>query len=246
MRPPSTLRYTEEGDVARITLVRELTDMAMVRELTEICDHLEDNSPAKVVVIRGAGPHFCRGIDFLAFRPDQAMDIHGFNKWEKLISRVERLPKATIAALHGDVIGGGLQLALACDLRVAAPDTRVQLNELHLGFLPGMATFRLAKYIGMGRAKRMIMTAQQMGAAEALSIGLVDAVGEDLEASVAAQVEALGPKHTVAIELARRLLNESFETSFEDGIGNFLAAQHRAITQTAFIETLKKAHKGGT
>jgi enoyl-CoA hydratase/carnithine racemase len=102
-----------------------------------------------------------------------------------------------------------------------------------------MAVFRLAKYIGLGHAKRLVLTGAEVTADEALGLGLVDSVG-DLASGLAAALDSLGPKHAVAATLARRLLLESFHTEPEDAIGNFLAAQHRAISQTAFLDTLKK------
>lgn len=239
----STLRLEESDGIARITMLRNRIDMKMIRELTAVCDHLEDDSESRFVVIRGDGGNFCQGIDFHDFRPDQPMDIHGFNKWEKLTSRFERLPKVTIAALEGAVIGGGFQLALVCDVRIASPDAVFQLNEVRLGFLPGMATFRLAKYVGLGRAKRLIMQCVEVDAHKAAALGIVDEVAYDLVETVNQVIESFGQVHPVTIELARRLLNESFATDFENAIGNFLAAQHRAITQTAFHDTLKKARR---
>jgi enoyl-CoA hydratase/carnithine racemase len=237
-----TLRYVERGEIAHITFTQPHINMAMVRELTRICDHLDDDSPCKVVVFRGESC-FSKGIDFRDFRPDTPMDIHGFNKWEKCCVRIERLPKATISLIEGECIGGGAQLALVTDARIAHPDAIVQFDEVHRGFLPGMATFRLAKHVGLGRAKRLIMQCPRISAAEALDLGLVDTVSADLDAALNDAVTAFGPIHTVAVYLARRLLNESFNVDFENGLGHFLAAQHRAISQSAFLDTIKE-HQG--
>ncbi len=235
-----TLRYREDGDVAHVTLARVRIDMAMVRELTKVCDHLEDESACKVVVFRGANGQFSEGIDFKDFRPDQPMDIHGFNKWEKCCVRIERLPKATISIVEGTCSGGGAQLALVTDATIAHPSARIHFNEVHLGFLPGMATFRLAKHVGLGHAKRLIMQCPVIEPEEALSLGLVQTISDDLDGALALMIEAFGPIHTVAVHLARRLLNESYSVDFENAVGHFLAAQHRAIGQTAFLETLKR------
>lgn len=243
-----TLTYEERGDIATITLDRpdagNRIDVAFLKDMERVCHHLEDRSACRVVVLRANGDDFCRGIDFDAFDPNKPLDIHGFAKWEKLVVLLERLPKATIAALHGRVEGGGLQLALACDLRVARADTTLCLPEVHAGFLPGMATFRLAKYIGVGRARRMLITAERVAAAEALTLGLVDRVVDGLDDGVAAAVASLGPTHVVAIEMARRLLDESFAEPYEDAIGHFLAAQHRCISQAEFIANLRKRRGG--
>ncbi len=242
-----TLRYDESGEIATITLARpggNRISMRMVRELSRVCDHLEDESAAKVVVFRGDGGSFSEGIDFQDFDPNKPMDIHGFNKWEKCCTRLERLPKSTIALVDGPAVGGGLQIALVCDQRVATPRSTFQLPEVQMGFLPGMATFRFAKYVGLGHAKRILLTSPTLSAEEAASLGLIDRVDEDLDRSLTECIEALGPNHNVAVELTRRLLNESFHTSYENAIGHFLAAQHRAISQTAFLETLKKQRNG--
>lgn len=241
-----TLNFTEADGVATITLSRaggNRISMGMVRELTAVCNHLEDSSDARVVVFRGANQSFSEGIDFEDFDPNAPMDIHGFNKWEKCCTRIERLPKATIALVDGPAVGGGFQVALVCDLRICTARSSFSLPETHHGFLPGMATFRFAKYVGLGHAKRLMLTGESMGAEQALQLGVVDRVEDDLEAGLAWAIEALGPNHSVAVELTRRLLNESFHTAYENAIGHFLAAQHRAISQTAFLDTLKAHHK---
>ncbi len=244
MGPFETLGYAEAGRVATVTLKRPLTNMRLVRELTTVCDHLEDESPCEVVVLRGEGGVFHRGIDLTDFRPDQEVDIHGFNKWEKLCARIERLPKATVAAVDGAAMGGGVQLALVCDVRICTRGSTFQVDEVHRGFLPGMATWRLARFVGLGRARRMLAQARVVGAEEAHQIGLVDEVVDGLDAGIAAAVAAFGPVNTVALQLGRRLLDESSATAFEDAIGNFLAAQHRACTQPPFQATLAGAHRG--
>lgn len=241
MKPTPTLSYTEDGPVARVRFLRPRINMQMVRDLTTVADHLEDDSPCRIVVFEGGDGFFLKGMDFAEFRPDQVMDIHGFNKWEKCCVRLERLPKATVALVDGAAIGGGVQLALACDARLATPQATFQLPEVQQGFLPGMATFRLAKYIGLGHAKRLIMQCPVVSADEAASLGMIDRVVTDLNAATTETIGAFGPVHTVAVQLARRLLNESFATEFEDAIGNFLAAQHRAISQSAFLDTVAKA-----
>lgn len=241
-----TLLFSEVDGVATVTFKRaggNRINVRMVKDLTRVCDHLEDQSQAKVVVFRGDGGVFSEGMDFEDWNPKEALDIHGFNQWEKACTRLERLPRASIALIDGPALGGGFQLALVCDLRIATPRARFQLPEVHLGFLPGMATFRLAKYLGVGRARDLMLTARALGAEEAQSLGLVDRLAADPDAGLSALIAELGPNHSVAIELTRRLLNESWSTSYENALGHFLAAQHRAITQTAFLDTLRRQKK---
>ena len=244
MKPTPTLDYEETGAVARIRFRRPHINMQMVRDLTAVADHLEDESPCRIVVFEGGDGFFLQGIDFAEFRPDQPLDIHGFNKWEKCCVRLERLSKATVALIDGPAVGGGVQLALACDARIATPAATFHLPEVHQGFLPGMATFRLAKYVGLGHAKRLVMRCPVVTADEAARLGMIDEVAADLDAALANTIAAFGPVHTVAVQLARRLLNESFSTDFENAIGNFLAAQHRAISQGAFLDTVARSGQG--
>lgn len=234
------ISYETQGHIATITLLHDQSDMLLVRELTKALHHLEDENPCTVVVFKGNDGCFNRGINFAEFKPDTPMDIHGFNKWEKLLVQIERLPKVTISLLQGDVIGGGFQLALATDHRIAAPDATFQFPEVKQGFLPGMGLYRLAKYVGIGHAKRIVLQAKSLNAAEANSLGIVDTVATDLTAALNAAIDDFAPIHPTAVQLARRLLNESYHDSFENALGHFLAAQHRAISQTAFLDTLKK------
>jgi enoyl-CoA hydratase/carnithine racemase len=237
-----TLNFEIRDGVAFIRLNRpggNCINVQMVADLTDVCDQLEDGEGVSHVVLQGADGTFSKGVDFSDFHPSKPMDIHGFNKWEKICRRLERLPMTTVAMVDGPAIGGGFQLLLTCDLRLATARSSFQMPEVHMGFLPGMATFRLAKYIGLGRAKRLMLTAETIDAQAALDLGIIDRI-DSPEAALAWANEALGPKHSVAVELARRLLNESFSDSWEDAIGHFLAAQHRSISQTAFLDTLKE------
>lgn len=235
-----TMSYTTTGDVSTITLLQDQSDMRMVKELTQVCDHLEDENDCKAVVFRGSNGNFNKGINFAEFRANGPMDIHGFNKWEKMCARIERLPKITISALEGEVIGGGFQLALVTDFRIAHPDASFQLPEVKLGFLPGMSVFRLAKYIGLGRAKKLILQSEVINAQQAYNLGVVDVISDVIDNAISAAIMRFQPINPITIQLARRLLNESFHDSFEDAIGHFLAAQHRAISQNTFSKTIDK------
>lgn len=234
-----TIDYSEAGEVATLTLRRSRINVRQIRELEQALDHLEDQSSCKVLVLKGHS----EGIDFGDFDPKEALDIHGFNKWEKLVHRFETLEKLTIAAVDGPARGGGFQMMLAFDIRLCSPTTTFALPEVKLGFLPGMSTWRLAKFVGQGRARRLALTGQVLPATEALEWGLVDGVEADLEAATGRWLQDLAPWQPVAAGLCRRLMLESYETPFEDAIGNFLAAQHRAISQSAFLDTLRKEQK---
>jgi enoyl-CoA hydratase/carnithine racemase len=245
-----TLIFSDDDRVATITLNRpgvgNKTNMRMVKELLDLCHFIEDESKASVVILRGAGGVFCEGIDLGDFDPDKPLDIHGFNKWEKVCTALERLKKITAAVIEGSCVGGGVQLALVCDVRLAETNSSLRFNEVEMGFIPGLATFRLAKYIGLGRAKHCILTGRSIAAKEALQIGLVDKVYHAVDENEVLQetIAEFMPFNPDSLELSRRLLNESFATSYEDFTGHFLAAQHRAISGKAFQEQLRKEGKG--
>jgi len=229
-----TLHYNDDGDIATVRLERSRINVRQLGELERVCAHLEDESKASLVIFRGAS----QGIDFADFDPKAGLDIHGFNKWEKLLRRIEQLEKVTCFFAEGDLVGGGFQLMLTCDVRSARAGATFRLPEVQMGFLPGMATWRLARYIGVGHARRLILRGDSVGTEEAMRLGLIDDVREDLDhADLRAHYR---PGTAVASALARRLLLESGETQYDDALGNLLAAQFRAISQSAFLENLKK------
>lgn len=249
MKKFKTLLVEKEGKVVTVTLNREESKNAisvqLLRDLTELMDLLEDIDDIAVVVLKGDERAFCSGIDLRDFTPGKPPDIYGFHKWEKMCRRLERLNKITVAVIEGACIGGGVQLALVCDIRIATRNAWFQLNEVKLGFLPGLATFRLAKYIGIGRAKEVILTGRKIKASEAKEMGLIERVCDplELEQILATTIEEFLPFNPVSLELARRLLNESYATTYENFVGHFLAAQHRAILSDAFRDLVLKAHE---
>ncbi len=238
-----TLQYTTKENIATIELTQEYSTMQMVKELTKVCNHLEDENPCQVVVLKGSETCFSRGLHFGEFHDKRALDIHGFNKWEKICTRIERLPKVTISVLQGVVIGGGFQLSLVTDARIATGNLTMKLPEVKMGFLPGMAVFRLAKYVGMGMAKRIILRGEELNADRALELGLIDCICEDVEGAIQNCIDEFSPIHPRTVQLARRLINESFHDSNEDATGHFLAAQHLAVSQGAFMDTVRKMNK---
>ena len=242
-----TLRVTQEGNVVTAHLhrpeSRNAINMRMVNELSSLIDTIEDANDVSVLVLRGSCDVFSCGIDLRDFAGHKKRDIYGLQKWERMCRELEKLNKFTVAAVQGECTGGGFQLMLLCDARIAERRASFCFNEVKLGFLPGMATFRLAKCIGLGRAKALILTARKIRAKEAYSWGLVSRVCDQasFETTLVQTVQDLLPFHPVALEMARRLLDESFATSYEDFLGHFLAAQHRAINSEAFDRLVSRA-----
>lgn len=242
-----TLKLEESGAVCTLTLNRpeagNRINVLMVRELEEACYLLEDESPASLVVLRGQPGCFTQGIDLSEFSLHRVPDVHGFHRWEKALEALERLKKVTVAMIEGPCRGGGVQLALACDLRLATSEATLQLDEVKMGFLPGMACYRLPRFVGLGRARDLLFSGRPLEAGEALALGLVDRLcpPEQAGASLSRLLAELLPVNGTTVGLARRLLNEAYPLPYEDFLGGFLAAQARAITSDPFLRTYQQA-----
>jgi enoyl-CoA hydratase len=177
------LQGERRGSVEVVTVCRpekrNALNLAVVRALHDVLDRLEVDPELRAVVITGAGGHFMAGADIAELRERGAAEalasING-----SLFRRMEELPVPLIAAVRGYALGGGCELALACDLRVAGRSARFGQPEVGLGILPGAgATYRLPGLVGLGRAKDMIFTGRIVDAEEAARIGLVDRLTED-------------------------------------------------------------------
>ncbi len=240
MRDYETLKVVHDKTVLTVFLnrpeSRHAISMQMVRDLADLMDEVEDADDVEVFVLRGSPDFFCSGIDLRDFAIDKHRDVYGLQKWEQVASQLENLNKFTVAAVQGECVGGGFQLTLLCDARLADRTATFCLNEVRLGFLPGMALYRLSKYVGLGRAKSLVLSGRTLQADEALAWGIADAVADpgSMEEALADVVQQALPFHPVALQTARRLLNESYASSYEDFLGCFLAAQHRAINAEPF------------
>jgi enoyl-CoA hydratase/carnithine racemase len=137
---------------------------------------------------------------------------------ERAFRTFETMDAITVAALHGYCLGGGLQLATACDIRVCSTDCRLGLPAVLEGLFPGMSPYRLPRLTGLGPARRLILSGEQIGADEALRLGLVDYVvpSEDFGARVAALVDQYLQAPRAASAASKRLMASAFERSFEE------------------------------
>jgi enoyl-CoA hydratase/3-hydroxyacyl-CoA dehydrogenase len=145
-------------------------------EINKALGELEKNEDVRCVVITGAGANFCGGADFAAFASGEVDAAINFSEApHEVFTRIETYPKPVIAAINGPAMGGGLELALACDIRIMNTSAMVRLPELTLGLLPGAgATQRLGRLIGWARAKEMILLSDNVNAEKALAWGLVN------------------------------------------------------------------------
>lgn len=174
---------------------------------------LDADATVRVIVIRGEGPRgFCAGADIKEGRgPETSLQVRRRMQGKRWIEALDRVEKPVIAAIHGFCMGGGLELALACDLRFAAPDAVLALPETGLGLIPGGGgTQRLTRLVGAGRAMDLLITGSRLSAAEALAIGLVTRVGASQDAwldevrQLARQIAAKPPMATAFAKQAAR------------------------------------------
>jgi enoyl-CoA hydratase/carnithine racemase len=205
---------------------------AVLGEIFAAATALTDDPPG-AVVLWGGRRIFAAGADIVA-RDGSDADGVGAN-FVSALSALASVPRATIAAINGYALGGGLELALACDFRVCAEDSSLGLPEVLLGVLPGGGgTQRLPRLIGPSRAKELIMTGRRVASAEALSIGLVNRVvapDDVLEATLAWAAElARGP--LVAHGLAKWAVDRGLEGSLAEG----LAIEQEAFSAVARTE----------
>jgi 2-oxoglutaroyl-CoA hydrolase len=187
-------------------------------ELRGVLEELDRDDAVRFVVVRGEGGAFTAGGDIPGFLERSAWDV---SRLADNVAAPERCSKPVIAALKGYCFGVGLELALACDFRLAADDVQLGFPEVTIGMIPGSGgTQRLARLIGLGRAKDLVMRGRRVPAGEALALGLVTEVvptGE-LDAAVSRLVEELSRHSPLALAMAKRVLNQAYEGPLSQGL----------------------------
>jgi enoyl-CoA hydratase/carnithine racemase len=228
--------YTEiEDDVATLVLNRphvlNCANEQWVRDLNTLVDDLAANDRLRVVIVRGAGRAFCTGIDLTALSHGET-GMAFFRNWEAALGKIEAMDAIVIAAIQSHCIGGGLQLALACDLRVARDDARFGITAVREGIVPGIGMWRVARYAGLGRAKRLALTADIVDAAAALEWGLVDWVisADAFEAHVSELTGRIKSMAKTSTRLTKKLTNMAFDVPFEAFVNTYFEFQRQATS----------------
>ncbi len=212
-----------DGHVAEVRLSRpekhNALDYAMFEAISAAIDELAANRSVRAVVLHGEGPSFCSGLDFQSFlaegRPIDDMLTRRDGEVANLAQRVaygwQTLPAPVIAAVHGNCIGGGAQIALAADVRLIAPGSRISIREAHFGLIPDMGLTRsLPRLVRADVARELVYTARMVDAEEAVRIGLATRLADDpLSAAreLAGEIAARSPDAT---RRAKRLLEEAW------------------------------------
>jgi enoyl-CoA hydratase/carnithine racemase len=243
--------WTLLGAARRNTLTR-----ALVVDLKAHLERVERTPTVRAVVLTGEGSQaFCAGADLKERRLMTADEVRTFLRdLEGITLGMERQRAAFVAALEGSAFGGGTELALACDLRVASEAATLALTEVTLGIIPGGGgTQRLPRLIGPGRARDMILTGRRVGAAEALGWGLLNRVvpaghAADEATALATQIAEGAP---IAMGLAKTAIREGLDATLEEGLAierreyeKTLGTKDRLEGLAAFAQKRKPLYRG--
>jgi enoyl-CoA hydratase/carnithine racemase len=242
------LRAELHGAVKLLTIDKEaqlnVLSRALVAELGAAARAAEDDPAVRAVVVTGAGNKaFCAGAN-LKERTGWTHD--DIRRWlvelHAAFRAIETCKKPWIAAVNGLALGGGCELALACDLRVLDPAAQIGLTETRIGVIPGGGgTVRLARMIGMGRAKDLIFTARRVGAEEAHQIGLADRIaepGKSVEASLALAGQ-IGANAPVAVGAAKAAIGESWDLPADEALARERQQYEKPLLSEDRLEGLK-------
>jgi enoyl-CoA hydratase/3-hydroxyacyl-CoA dehydrogenase len=224
-------------------------------ELKQVIAQLRDDPAARVVIITGEGAAFVAGADIRAMLSKDHAAIAEFIRFgQGVLDDVEALPKPVIAAINGYALGGGLELALACDIRLASTESRMGFPEVGLGIFPGFGgTQRAPRLIGKGQASELVFTGDQIGAEEAVRIGLVNRAVPPQQLMVEARklAERIARQGPLAVQRAKGAVNQTVQTGQEAGlkyerdvVTSTFGTEDQKEGMTAFLERRKPQFKG--
>ncbi len=221
-----------DGRVATLALerpeVHNALSMALCEALLGELGRLAGDREVRVVILEGRGPSFCAGADLKERRGKPPAWVQRHNRAIAAVAgALAALPQPVIAAIHGHALGGGAELALACDFRIAAEGSRIGFPEATLGIIPGAGgTQRLPRLVGPAVAKELIFTGRRIDAAEALRIGLVGEVVPEAQLGEAAR--RLADRIAAAAPLAVAAAKQAIDVGLEAGLEAGLALEFRS------------------
>ncbi|HYH62381.1 MAG TPA: crotonase/enoyl-CoA hydratase family protein [Solirubrobacterales bacterium] len=217
--------------VADVRLVRSdkhnALDWPMFLALDAATDELSDRADVRAVVLHGEGPSFCSGLDFPSFMAgdvgvdEMISDVPGevANIAQRVAYDWQRLPMPVIAAIHGNCLGGGAQIALGADIRIAGPDLRFCVMEIRYGLIPDMGISQvLPALVPFDVAKEIVFTGRDIGADEALELGLVTRLSSDPVEDAMELATEIAAKSPHAIRSGKRMLNAAYAGRSEDAL----------------------------
>ena len=233
--------FSAQDRIATITIdrpdVRNAVDESTAVEIERALGEVEEDRSIAVVVFTGGGEKvFVSGADLKDLHHRKARQVLEACL-SRLFARIDSFPKPTIASMNGHALGGGMEMALACDFRIAVREAKLGFPEVGLGILPGAGgTQRLPRLIGLGRAKELILTGDPVDADRALELGMVNRVvgREELAAATRELAEKLASRAPVAVRLAKAALNLSARVPLDSGLA------FEVLSQAVLFETKDK------
>ena len=245
------VKFEQKGRVGVLTIDRQEALNALngqvMSDLGAALDAVEQNSEVDVVVLTGAGRSFVAGADIGEMKDMTAVEGKNWGDFgNATFMKVENLSKPVICAVNGFALGGGCELAMSCDIRLASEKAKFGQPEVGLGITPGFGgTQRLPRIVGIGKAMELILSARVIGAAEAKEIGLVNAVypPEELMDKAMELANAIASQAQVAVRQSKRCIRKGMQTDINTGVayeaeafGLCFSTEDQTEGMTAFVE----------
>lgn len=250
--------FSKEGSIAYITMNREESlnalNLETIEELDKALDIIQEDDDVYLFILTGRGRAFVAGADILEMKE---LNSEGARKFaeigQRVFRKIELIEKPSIAAVNGFALGGGCELSMACDIRIASNKAKFGQPETGLGVTPGFSgTNRLSRLVGLAKAKELIFTCDIISAEEAFRIGLVNMVvdSEELMDRANEMAAKIISKGQLAIRYSKTAINRSYETDIETGnliekdlFGLCFATEDQKEGMRAFVEKRKPDFK---
>ena len=254
----NNILFSKEGSIAYITMNREESlnalNLKTIEELEKALDIIQEDDDVYLFILTGRGRAFVAGADILEMKE---LNSEGARKFaeigQRVFRKIELMEKPSIAAVNGFALGGGCELSMACDIRIASNKAKFGQPETGLGVTPGFSgTNRLSRLVGLAKAKELIFTCDIISAEEAFRIGLVNMVvdSEELMDRANEMAAKIISKGQLAIRYSKTAINRSYETDIETGnliekdlFGLCFATEDQKEGMRAFVEKRKPDFK---
>lgn len=238
------IKYEQFGRIAVLTInrpeKRNALNISTRLEISDALDHIEDDSSIGCLIVTGAGEKaFISGSDLTELSKMSPLEVHKFANTlgQQLYARFEQINIPVIAMINGLCLGGGLEVAMACDIRISANTAQFGQPEIHLGIMPGSgATQRLPRLIGQGFAREMIYTGDRIDAATALRLGLINRIYplNELQDKTILLAEKIASKSSVSLAMAKRSM------VIGDNLGLSSGLAYEALAQSVIFTSADK------
>ncbi|MGC8655663.1 MAG: enoyl-CoA hydratase/isomerase family protein [Thermoplasmata archaeon] len=212
----SVLKSSMTGKILVLTINRPEKKNSLTMEVVEEIDKaLNENRGYRVILIKGEGGFFSAGADVSIFTNLSGNDAESFSRrGNEIMDRIQNSDAISIAAVNGGAYGGGLELALSCDIRVISPDTKIGLTEVNLGIFPGWGGMkRISQLVNKGYARYMALTGKVLAGKEAFERGIAQVLSENVEKDSMDLAQSLAEKSDESVKRIKRLLSQDVYSS---------------------------------